>query len=306
MREPPSGKQYEITSGAQRATVVEVGAGLREYSVGDRPVLDGFTTHERAEGGRGQPLLPWPNRIVDGQYEFDGQSFQLPIDEVPLHNAIHGLTRWQNWSPLEQAHDRVRLGLTLHSRPGYPFLLELEIDYSLDAGGLKVRTTARNRGDRRLPFGAGQHPYFTVGTPRVDQATLQFAAASRLEVDSERLVPTGAQPRTAGSSFDFRVARKIGDQVLDDCFTELERDVHGAAHVTLNDPSTGRFVALWMSSQYQYVQVFTGDTLTPDKRRIGLALEPMTCPPNAFRTGIGLIVLHPDEALSLEWGITTT
>src|SRR5262252_61852 len=198
MSELPSGTQYEITSGAERATIVEVGAGLRKYCVCDRPVLDAFTIHERAEGGRGQPLLPWRNRIVDGQYEFDGQSFQLPVDEVPLHNAIHGLTRWQNWSLLEQAPGHVRFGLTLHPRPGYPFLLELEIDYSLDAGGLKVRTTARNRGERRLPFGAGQHPYFTVGTPRVDQATLQFAAASRLEMDPERLVPTGVLLRTAG------------------------------------------------------------------------------------------------------------
>jgi aldose 1-epimerase len=306
MSEPPSGTQYEIASGAQRATVVEVGAGLREYSVDDLPVLDGFTIHERAEGGRGQPLLPWPNRIADGMYDFDGQSFQLPIDEVPLRNAIHGLARWQNWSVLEQAPGRVRLGLTLHPRPGYPFLLALEIDYSLDAGGLKVRTTACNRGDRRLPFGAGQHPYFTVGTPRVDQATLQFVAASRLAVDPERLVPTGALLRTAGTSFDFGVAREIGDQVLDDCFTELDRDEQGAAHVTLTDPSTARSMTLWMSSRYEYVQVFTGDTLAPDKRRRSVAIEPMTCPPNAFRTGTGLIGLEPEEVLSLEWGITPT
>src|SRR5215472_2854476 len=95
MTTPPSGKQYEITHGAQRTTVVEVGAALREYNLAGWPVLDGFSIDERAEGGRGQPLPPWPNRIVDGQYEFDGQTHQLPIDEVVRRNAIHGLTRWR-------------------------------------------------------------------------------------------------------------------------------------------------------------------------------------------------------------------
>jgi aldose 1-epimerase len=164
--QPPSGTQYEIAYETQRATVVEVGATLREYEIGGLPVLDGFSVHERIEGGRGQPLLPWPNRILDGQYKFDGVNQQLPIDEVGRHNASHGLTRWQNWSVLEHAPSQVRLGLTLYPRPGYPFILALEIDYSLDANGLKVQTTARNAGDRPLPFGAGQHPYLSVGTPR--------------------------------------------------------------------------------------------------------------------------------------------
>jgi aldose 1-epimerase len=115
--------------------------------------------------------LPWPNRIVDGQYAFDGLTHQLPIDEVAHHNAIHGLTRWQNWSLLGHATSCLRLGLTVHPRPGYPFMLMLEIAYSLDSRGLKVQTIARNTGDPPLPFGAGQHPYVSVGAPRVDDAS---------------------------------------------------------------------------------------------------------------------------------------
>lgn len=300
---PPSGTQYALAYGAQHATVVEVGGGLREYLVEGHPVLDGFPIGASADGGRGQPLLPWPNRIVDGEYVFDGQHFQLPIEEVERHNAIHGLTRWQNWSLVEHTEHGVRLELTIHPRPGYPFTLELALDYALDANGLLVRTTAHNAGHGPLPFGAGQHPYLSVGTTRVDEATLQLVAGRRLEVDPERLVPTGVLHPIAGSAYDFRVPRAIGDSVLDDCFTDLERDGTGKAHVTLRDPVSGRTATVWMGSEYRYAQVFTGDTLATDKRRRGLAVEPMTCPPNAFRSGVDLIVLRPDESVALEWGI---
>ncbi len=292
--------------GAQRATIVEVGGALREYVVDGQPVLDGFPVGARADGGRGQPLLPWPNRILDGQYEFEGQRLQLPIEEVERHNAMHGLTRWQNWSRVEHTADRVRLGLTIHPRPGYPFTLELALEYVLTASGLLVRTTARNAGDSALPLGAGQHPYLSVGTSRVDDVTLQVPASRRLEMDPERLVPTGVLLATAVTSLDFRVPRVIGDSVLDDCFTDLQRDDTGRAHVTLSDAASGRSATLWMGSRYRYAQVFTGDTLAPDRRRRGLAIEPMTCPPNAFRTGNDLIVLRPDESITLEWGIIST
>jgi len=305
MSEPPSGKQYEIRFGSSVATLVEVGAGLRECELNGCAVLDGFSMLDRADGGRGQPLLPWPNRIVDGLYEFEGETHQLPIDEVSRHNAMHGLTRWLNWSLLEHTPNRVRLGLIVHPRPGYPFTLALEIDYSLGVGGLRVRTIAQNRGDRPLPFGAGQHPYFSVGTARVDESTLHLSASHRLEMDSEHLVPTGVLLATRGTQFDFSAARTIGSRCMDDCFTDLARDVHGRARATLSDPASGRAVTLWVGSRYRYVQVFTGDTLSPDRQRRGLAIEPMTCPANAFRSGLGLIVLHPEEAVTLEWGITT-
>jgi aldose 1-epimerase len=302
---PPSGTQYEITLGEQRATVVEVGAAVREFAVGGLPVLDGFSIDETAAGGRGQPLLPWPNRLLDGQYQFDGQTHQLPIDDVARHNAIHGLTRWQSWSLLEHATSCVRLGLTIYPRPGYPFLVVLEIAYSLDDSGLNVRTTARNGGDRPLPFGAGQHPYLTVGTPHIDDASLQLVAGSRLEMDPERQVPSGVLLSTAHAAGDFGTPRAIGGQVLDECYTDLARDGSGKAHVRLSDPASGRSATLWMSRDYRYVQLFSGDTLGPEKRRRGLAIEPMTCPPNAFRSGVDLIVLQPSEDIRLEWGITT-
>src|ERR1700694_132484 len=73
----PSGEQYEIVFGEQRAVITEVGATLREYWSGGRAVLDGFAVSEMCSGGRGQVLMPWPNRIEDGVYEFGGHRQQL-------------------------------------------------------------------------------------------------------------------------------------------------------------------------------------------------------------------------------------
>lgn len=302
MPELPSGTQFEIRFGQQRAVVVEVGGGLREYAVEGRAVLDGFARDAMVDGSRGQPLLPWPNRILDGRYTFGGQPLQLPIEEVGRHNAAHGLTRWANWQLVEHDAAQVTLGITLHPRPGYPFTLGLTIAYALSAHGLEVRTTARNLGEVALPFGAGQHPYFTVGTERIDQSTLEMHAACRLELDPERRVPTGARLIVQGTDYDFTHPRAIGDLVLDDCFGDLERDAEERAMVTLR--GADRAVTVWLDGGYRYVQLFTGDTLAPARRRASLAVEPMTCPPNAFRTGDDLIVLQPGEQIALRWGVT--
>jgi aldose 1-epimerase len=301
--ELPTGTQWEIRHGAQRAVAVEVGAALREYAIDDQPVLDGFASDRMPDGARGQPLLPWPNRLADGRYEFGGQSLQVPIDEVARNNASHGLTRWLNWRLIGQSDSHVELGLVVHPRPGYPFTLGLGITYSLDASGLSVRTRAHNLGPEALPFGAGQHPYFTVGTPTVDTAKLHVPAETRLEVDEQRRLPTGRTFAVAGTEFDFQTPRPIGALQLDDCFTDLARGDDGRVHVSLSAPDGQRTLTFWMNDPYRYVQVFSGDTLARARRRQGLAIEPMTCPPNAFRTGTDLLVLEPDASVELQWGV---
>ncbi|MDQ6671125.1 MAG: aldose 1-epimerase family protein [Chloroflexota bacterium] len=305
---PFTGWQIEIRHGLQRAMVVEVGAGLREYEVDGQPVLDGYASDTMAEGGAGLPLLPWPNRLADGEYVFEGQALRLPIDDVTRRNAMHGLTRWLNWRVADQAVDAVRMELILHPRMGYPFALRLSIEYTLGANGLGVRTEAHNVGKRALPFGAGQHPYLTVSTPFVDTAILELPAHARVELDPERMLPTGALLRvdTPPAEYDFRTARPVGPLVLDDCFAQLDRENDGLARARLSHPLSGRKVTMWLDASYGYLQVFSGETLPPARRRRSLAIEPMSCPPNAFRTGADLIVLQPDETRSLAWGLTCT
>jgi aldose 1-epimerase len=293
---PPTGRQLRLEHGEQAATVVEVGAGIRGYSWGGRPVLDGYEESEPASGRRGVPLLPWPNRIQDGRYTFAGEELQLPITQVAEHNAIHGLTSFIAWTVEEQARARARLATTVYPQPGYPFTVELEVVYELGDDGLEVITSARNAGSRPLPFGAGHHPYLSAGGGLLDELPVTVPAATVLAAD-QRGIPIAARP-VAGTALDFRRARALGGARLDHCFTGLERDRDGTARVTFGD------LELWMDRAYGYVMLYSGDTL-PDarRRRRGLAVEPMTCPPNAFRSGEALIALAPGEACAQRWGL---
>ena len=292
----PSGDQFWLETDDQEASVVEVGGGLRTYTVAGKDVLDGYGVDEMAAGGRGQNLIPWPNRIEDGKYSFAGVDLQLPLTEPSRHNASHGLVRWANWTATANEGDRVVMELTLHPQPGYPFTLELAVEYRLGAGGLSVATTATNAGGRPCPYGAGAHPYVTVGTDLVDDAVLLVPADTRLEAD-DRGIPTGAAA-VEGTPYDFRDPRPIGDLVIDCAYTDLKGN-----EVVLAAPDGQRRVTLWWDSSYRWVMVFTGDTLEPTRRRRGLAIEPMTCAPNAFVTGDGVRVLEPDESWTTVWGI---
>lgn len=296
----PSGEQIEIGAGDQRAVVVEVGAGLRSYTVGDREVIDGYGADEMASAGRGQVLMPWPNRIEDGAYEFDGGRHQLPLTEPEAHNAIHGLVRWVAWSTVERKVDRVILEHTLYAQPGYPFTLALRIEYGLSEAGLRVTSSATNLGERPCPYGTGQHPYVRLGAEGVNTLVLRAPGQTVLYADSRGL-PAGTEP-VEGTEYDFRQPRVIGATKLDNAFTDLERDEDGRARVELRHPDGEAALSVWLDESYSYLQLFTGDPL-PSVGRRSLAVEPMTCPGNAFRTGDGLIVLEPGASTTASWGI---
>jgi aldose 1-epimerase len=299
---PPSGDQIELAHGGHRAVIVEVGGGLRTYRLGDWDVLDGYAETEMCSGGRGQPLMPWPNRVRGGRYEYGGESFQLGLSEPSTGTAIHGLVRWANWTVATRGPAHVRMEHVLHAQAGYPYTLALTIDYTLGDRGLTVRTGATNRGARPCPFGAGAHPYLAAGTASIDSCLLQVPAGRRLSTD-EHSLPIGSLA-VADSDYDFRTARPIGATQLDTGYYELDRDGDERARVTLSDPASGRAVTLWQDEHYPYVMVFTGDALPePGRRRQGLAVEPMTCAPDAFNSGDGLLTLAPGETFRGEWGI---
>jgi aldose 1-epimerase len=296
----PSGEQIEIVAGDQKAMVVEVGAGLRSYSVGGRNLLDGYGADEMSSSGRGQTLIPWPNRLQDGSYEFDGRRHQLPLNEPQRHNAIHGLVRWAAWTVRAREPHRVLMEHLLYPQPGYPFSLRLSIEYALSDNALKVRTTATNVGIAPCPYGSGAHPYLTLGAASIDRLILHVPGRTVLRSD-ERGLPIGREG-VKDTQYDFRQPRRIGSTTLDHAFTDLERDGDGLARVKLRDPDQGTEVSLWVDESYPYLMIFTGDPL-PDVRRRSLAVEPMTCPPNAFRTGDALIRLEPGSSFTSTWGI---
>ena len=297
-----TGDQWVIGHGHQRAIVTEVGATLRALTVGDRAVVDGFGPDQWSHGGRGQVLAPWPNRLGDGAYTFGDVAIQAPINELGTNTAIHGLVRWMPWRMTGRAQNRVSLRCDLRPSPAYPFSLRLEIEYRLGRDGLSVSTDAQNIGDGDLPFGLGFHPYLTVGTATVDQVRLRLPAERRLVTDARGL-PTGSV-HVGGSEFDFTAGRPVGVTRLDTAYCDLARDADGRVRVDLDHPDGTAGVTLWADDRFGHLMVYTGDTLAEGERRGSLAVEPMTCPPDAFRTGADVTVLRPGARWTGVWGIS--
>lgn len=298
---PSTGDQWVIGHGHQRAVITEIGATLRSFTVSDVPVIAGFGPEEWSHGGRGQVLAPWPNRLGDGRYEFEGTSAQAALDEPRTQNAIHGLVRWIPWRMAGRAQNRVTMRCELRPSPGYPFTLGLTVEYRLGRDGLTVVTEAENLGRSPLPFGLGFHPYLTVGTPTIDTVRLLVPAERRLVTD-DRGLPTGSAP-VAGTEFDFSTGRLLGTTRLDTAFTSLQRHGDGRFRVELDRPDGGGGATVWGDDRFEYVMLYSGDTLEGGSRRQALAVEPMTCPPDAFRSGEGVTTIRPGARWTGSWGI---
>jgi len=300
---PPSGRQYRIASGDHHAVVTQVGATLRECVLGGSPVIDGFDVTERAPDGRGQVLAPFPNRLAGGRYTFDGQTCQVAMDEPERGNAIHGMVRWLDWTEVSSSPDGVVLERVLRPQPGYAWELTLQVGYHLAADGLTVAASARNTGDSSAPFGMGFHPYLGLGAA-VDGLELRVPAESHSPVPADRDErPTPVD--VTGSHLDFREPRTIGPEVLDTVFGDLGRGADGRAVAHLVDPATRRGVRLWVDQAFPYLMVYTADGVVPaERRRQSVAVEPMTCPPHAFRSGADLLTLGPGQSWSGTWGLS--
>ncbi|MDQ0147764.1 aldose 1-epimerase family protein [Pseudarthrobacter niigatensis] len=304
----PSGRQYEISFEGQTVLVTEVGGALRDYLLDGRPLLDGYGPAEMCTGARGQSLIPWPNRIKGGSYEWEGQRLQLDLSEPDKGGAIHGLTRWRNWNApaVEYTDGSIAFTYTLHACQGWPWILDCRLDYHLGPGGLTVRTAVTNRSASRCPYGTGAHPYLSTGVPTpwaIDAALVQVPGRTFLPVD-ERGIPTGHE-RVEGTEYDLRELQQLGGRHIDVAYSDLIRDADGRARVKLVRPDQSGGVELWVDASYPYLEIFTGDTLPqPDRRRTGLGVEPMTCAPDAFNSGEGLITLEPGQSHTGEWGIT--
>jgi aldose 1-epimerase len=297
-----TGAQWEIAHGRQRAVVTEAGATLRSYTLDQRPVVAGFAAEEWSHGGRGQVLAPWPNRLGDGRYAFGETEAQAALDEPERNNAIHGLVRWLPWQLEVKAQNLVAALCHLFPTPGYPFNLALRVEYRLGREGLTVTTLATNVGRSTLPFGLGFHPYLQPAAGQIDTAVLELPAHDRLVLD-QRGLPTGELRAVAGTEYDFTARRPIGPTRLDTAYTGIERGSDGLAWTELADTDQETATRLWMDEEFGYLMCYTGDTLDPEHRRLAVAVEPMTCPPDAFRSGRGLIILEPGEEWEGAWGM---
>jgi aldose 1-epimerase len=299
MKRLPGGAEYEISADGYVAVVSEVGASLRVLRYGRRDLVASYPADVVRPVYRGAVLAPWPNRVADGRYEFDGVTHQVPVNEVDRMNALHGLVAWVPWQLVEHAQHQVVLAYRLHPLDGYPFMLDLQVAYRVGRHGLEWEIACVNVGDVPAPYGCALHPYLVAGRGQVDDWTLTLPAEQYLTVSADRLLPASLEP-VAGTGFDFREPRPIGAAFLDHAFTGLVRDENRHATVRLTD-SSGAGVAMRWDEAWPWVQVHTADRPESGLNRSGLAVEPMTCPPDAFNSGVDLVRLQPGAEHRARW-----
>lgn len=291
----PSGTQYEISAGGYTAVLCEVGATLRALELDGEAILDGFEETEPCSWSRGQQLVPWPNRVRDGRWSYDGQSQQLSLNEPDRHNAIHGLANWVPWLLVEHTQSSVTQRVVIHHQPGWPATLEVTLRHKLSAKGLAVTVTARNLGDQVLPFGYGSHPYFKTGSSN-EETKAHIPAERCLAVDA-RMLPTELLD-VGETELDLRKAQALGNREFDTAYTGLERDEDQRWQVTLSGQR--RRLEIWGDESFRWVQIFTAN-------ESGVALEPMTCGPDALNPGVthdDLVWLDPDSSFEGRWGVS--
>lgn len=288
--------EFSLSHEQQQAVVSPWGASLRRYLlINDRGqetnLVWGYSGSSNKRGGQGDVLIPFPGRVRDGRYTFDGQSLQLECNDKEGPNAIHGFVRNLPWQIRDVCANRVmfeiELDAAIYEKRGYPFSLAISVTYSLGPTGLACSFTVKNIGTHRAPVGVGFHPYFTTGTSFIDDAKLQIPGSACLEFN-ERLVPTGKILNVAGTAWDYRRLRAIGPQRFNHCYVQLERDTQGLATASLQHTESGRAIDITMDSAFSALVVYTGDAIT-DAPRAAVAIEPMTCASDAFN--------HP------EWGL---
>ena len=297
---PPSDPtEVQLHSGDARLAIALRGGGPRELVIGDCHVLDGYPAGTVPQGRRGGVLVPWPNRLRNGRWTWGGEELQLPVSSPESPSAIHGFASWQPWTVLAATESTASVGTVLEARPGYPFRLAVAIDYALAPDRLDVTLRVRNLSAVAAPFGAGMHPYLHVGAHEdggIGGAELTVPARTALDVD-------GGLPTGGTREFDGGIGR-IGSRAFDDPVTDLVRDADGWARVHLRG-RRGELV-LAVDRAWPWLQIYTGDQLPEGQWRRSLAVEPMTCPPNALADGTDLVVLDPGAEWSGAWALGWT
>ena len=307
----------ELACDESTAAISPIGASLVRFSVGDRPIVVPMNAFD------GAVLAPWPNRIDGGRFDFAGDSHQLPITEAERNTALHGLVADVEWSVVERTESTVSLEYALEPTEGYPFEFSLQVDFELAEAELRMRARALNTGSAPAPFGFGFHPWLSGGAGElVDEAQLVIPAARWYETN-ERLIPTAVRPFDDGTAVpadhvsddsacmvckDFRALRLIGGTVLDDAFGQPRRGADGWSRARLKGTDL-REVVVGMGPGFRTWQTCTGDGLDEDLARRAIAIEPMTCPPNAFaagEAGVDFDVVAPGDELVVEWSIALT
>ncbi len=226
-------------------------------------------------------LFPYPNRLEDGKYSFEGNDYQFPINEPDKNNQLHGMLYNV---PFEVSKSEVRGEVAtislIHRYKGsfeyYPFPFTFEITYTYDELGLDVAFDLSNEGNQNMPFGIGWHPYFQLEGSPLSENTFMSGPAKALELDKQRSLPTGETKDEEVLNFD------LANVALDNAYKLKDKQPSYSLQ-----RKGGPKLNFECSVGFDYLQVFTPEG------EDSIAVEPMTCHVNAFNNNQGIRTLAP-------------
>ena len=248
----PDRTEFRIEGDGYAAVVLGRGAAVRELTFRERPLVVGFGADEPMPNFRGAFVAPWPNRIEDGRYTFDGVAYEVPVNEPERGTALHGLVYDLPWTLVEHTPSSLTLSVVIEPSEGYPFELGIEARFSVSAAGFRTDVVASNTGERRAPYGVCPHPYLVAGPSPLDTWVLELPASTVLTVTPDRLLPIAKEP-VEGTPFDFRTAHALGDVQIDHAFTDVIRDAAGHASVRVSDPASGTGTSIWFLAAHNSI-----------------------------------------------------
>lgn len=279
---------FEINLGNFKAKINTYGASLISLSNNEFNLIESNT---REGLYAGSVLAPWPNRIKDGRYSFNDEMFELPINEKSKNNALHGLVAHSDWQPVSSSGSSITLEHILDMPKIYPGKLKLQIKYEFIDNYLEIKIDATNIGNKKAPYGVSIHTYFVAGQNlKNNQLFLQLPSSEFMQVDLERLLPLGIE-KVDSTEFDFRILKQISNLFIDHAF-KADTDLPPRVRL-INESKLG--VELEFDESTKWIQVHTADRDGKEDARMAVAIEPMSCPPDAFNSALDLITLEPNE-----------
>ncbi|MBW4031559.1 MAG: aldose 1-epimerase family protein [Acidobacteria bacterium] len=299
------GPQYSLDHDGVRVEIAALAAALRSLSVDGVQLTEPYGPDVVAPMGCGMVLAPWPNRVRDALWQLDGEPQQLDVTEPKFQNAIHGLLRNTGYALVAKTEASLTLRALIAPQHGWPFLLDTRVRYQIESGGLTVTHEATNLSPRPAPWAVGAHPYLRVGDVPSEELTVTITGASRLELD-DRLNPVATHALPAGGDGELRAGVPARGLDLNTAYGELA-NIDGRADVAWLTADDGRRTTLWADPAFGWIQAYTPSQFPRDAAHGGpglaIALEPMTAPPNALNSGVGLIELAPGASWHGSWGL---
>ncbi len=262
-------------------------------------VLESYTTPEsliKLDYYKSAFLLPYPNRLKDGVYQYNGKNYAFPVNDKDTNNSLHGFRNFLKMSVeniiVEEDFASITLKNSYHgNNPSFPFSFDFKVTYEFNGyNNLSCEVQLYNPTNETIPISFGWHPYFQLGNTSVDELELQMPTVQQVLVD-DRMLPTGKLTTIS----TYNSLTNLTNKNFDTCFKVNKEDI---SEVSIHAPSLNTKLTYWQENNaFPYFQVFI-----PPKRK-SIAIEPMTCNVNAFNSKEDLKELNGQERFTGKFGV---